>query len=87
MNDGLGSALHETVDVSIGLLAVLLVLEAFLSAVVAGIVITVMTWMQSGSESDGGRIVAAVGAAFLLSYGELGHVIVASLEILARPTA
>lgn len=57
--------------------------EAFLSAVVAGIVITVMTWMQSGAESSGGRILAAVSAAFLLSYGELGHVIVASLEILA----
>lgn len=58
-------------------------LEPFLGAVVAGIVITIMTWMQSGSDSAGGRLVAAVAAAFMLAYGELGHVIVASLEILA----
>lgn len=58
-------------------------LEGFLGAVIAGIVITIMTWMQSGSDSAGGRLVAAVAAAFMLSYGELGHVIVASLEILA----
>lgn len=58
-------------------------LEGFLGAVIAGIVITIMTWMQSGSDSVGGRLVAAVAAAFMLSYGELGHVIVASLEILA----
>jgi formate/nitrite transporter FocA (FNT family) len=58
-------------------------LQGFLGAVIAGIVITIMTWMQSGSDSVGGRLVAAVAAAFMLSYGELGHVIVASLEILA----
>lgn len=56
--------------------------EAFASAVLAGVVITVMTWMQKGAKSDGGRIVAAVAAAFLLSYGELAHVIVASIEVL-----
>ena len=56
-------------------------LQGFSSAVLAGIVITLMTWMQSGSETTGGRIVAAIGAAFLLSFGHLSHVIVASLEV------
>lgn len=56
--------------------------EAFASAVLAGVVITVMTWMQQGSNSEGGRIVAAVATGFLLAYGELAHVIVASVEVL-----
>ena len=55
---------------------------AFASAVLAGVVITVMTWMQKGASSEGGRIVAAIAAGFLLSYGELNHVIVASIEVL-----
>jgi formate-nitrite transporter family protein len=55
----------------------------FASAVLAGIVITLMTWMQQGTESTGTRIVAAVVAAFLLSYGHLSHVVVASLEVFA----
>lgn len=56
--------------------------QAFASAILAGVVITVMTWMQQGSSSDGGRIVAAIAAGFLLAYGELAHVIVASVEVL-----
>ncbi|MFP5308224.1 MAG: formate/nitrite transporter family protein [Actinomycetes bacterium] len=57
--------------------------SGFASAVLAGIVITLMTWMQQGTQSTGARIVAAVAAAFLLSYGHLSHVVVASLEVFA----
>lgn len=57
--------------------------QSFGSAVLAGVTITLMTWMQLGANSTGGRIVAAVGAAFLLSYASLGHVIVASLDVYA----
>lgn len=57
--------------------------EAFASAVLAGIVITLMTWMQQGAGSMGAKIVAAVVASFLLSFGHLSHVIVASLETIA----
>lgn len=55
----------------------------FLGAVVAGVIITLMTWMQMGSGAGSGQIVAAVAAGFLLAYGELGHVIVASVEMFA----
>lgn len=61
--------------------------QGLASAVLAGVVITVMTWMQQGSTSEGGRIVAAIGAAFLLAYGELAHVIVASVEVLGGAMA
>ena len=57
-------------------------IETMLSAVLAGIVITLMTWMQL-HKPIGAKLVAAVAAAFVLNYGELGHVVVASLEIFA----
>lgn len=58
-------------------------LEAFASSVIAGILITLMTWMQQGTDATSGRIVAAVITGFLLSYGNLSHVVVASLEVFA----
>lgn len=58
-------------------------LHGFASAVLAGVVITLMTWMQHGTSSMVARIVAAVAAAFLLAAGHLSHVIVASLEVFA----
>lgn len=57
-------------------------LRSFLSAVLAGIVITLMTWMML-RKPVGSKIVAAVVAAFVLNYGQLHHVVVASLEIFA----
>lgn len=60
--------------------------EPFLGAVMAGIIITLMTWMQMGS-GQAGQLLAAVGAAFLLAYGELGHVVVASVEMFAAMIA
>lgn len=58
-------------------------LTAFCLAVLGGAVITLMTWMQHGSDSVLGKVVAAVGAAFVLAAGGLNHAIVASLVMFA----
>lgn len=57
--------------------------EAFLLAVIGGTAITLMTWMERGSDSEGGRLVAAVSIAFLLAAVPLNHVIVVSIEMFA----
>ncbi|MDQ3679942.1 MAG: formate/nitrite transporter family protein [Actinomycetota bacterium] len=57
--------------------------ESFASAILGGAVITLMTWMERGSESQGGKLVAAVAAAFLLGAGKLTHAIVVSLLLFA----
>src|SRR4051794_18183336 len=54
-------------------------LRAFALAVLGGAVITLMTWMQEGTESTAGRIIPAITAGFLLGAGQLNHVIVNSL--------
>ncbi len=56
---------------------------AFASALLGGAIITLMTWMQHGTESIPGRIAAAFAAAFLLAAGHLNHAIVMSLEVFA----
>jgi len=56
---------------------------SFSLAMVGGVVITVMTWMERGSETEFGRIVAALSAGFLLAATPLNHVIVVSLEMFA----
>ncbi len=53
------------------------------SSILAGVVITVMTWMQQGARQPGARAISAIAAGFLLAYSEVSHVIVASLEVLA----
>jgi formate-nitrite transporter family protein len=55
--------------------------EAFSAAILAGGIMTLMTWMEGSSESDGAHIVAAVIAAFLLALGGLNHAVVMSLEM------
>ncbi len=56
-------------------------LESFASAVLGGFVITLMTWMERGSDGLGGKLIAAVAAAFLLAAGPLNHSVVRSLEM------
>ena len=56
---------------------------SFGSAVLGGAIITLMTWMERGTPSVSGKMVAAVSAAFLLAAGHLNHAIVASLEMFA----
>ena len=55
---------------------------AFLSAIVAGALITVMTWMVEGVGTVGGRIVVAWVAGVLLALLSLNHVVVVTLELI-----
>jgi formate/nitrite transporter FocA (FNT family) len=57
--------------------------EAFASAVVAGAVITLMTWMEHSTESVPAKILSAWAFAFVLAAAPLQHVIVISVEIFA----
>ncbi len=57
--------------------------ESFAAAVLGGSIITLMTWMQRGTDSVPGKLVAAVAAAFLLAAGSLFHAIVVSLIMFA----
>ncbi len=57
--------------------------RAFSLAVLGGVVITLMTWMQQSSESIFARVVAAEMAGFLLGAGRLNHTVVASLAMFA----
>lgn len=49
--------------------------------IVAGAVITLMTWMERSTESVPAKLVAVVSAAFLLAAGPMDHVIVVSVEM------
>jgi formate/nitrite transporter FocA (FNT family) len=54
-------------------------MRAFTLAIIGGFVITLMTHMQHGTDSDGVKLVPAVVMGFLLGAGKLNHAIVASL--------
>jgi formate/nitrite transporter FocA (FNT family) len=53
--------------------------QAFALAVLGGIVITLMTWMERSTESVPAKLAAAIAAAFLLVAGTLNNAIVVSL--------
>ncbi len=57
--------------------------RSFALAILGGAVITVMTWMERNSETQGPRIVAAIAASFVLAVVPLNHVIVGSHEMFA----
>jgi formate/nitrite transporter FocA (FNT family) len=57
--------------------------ESFAASVLGGAIITLMTWMQQGTDSIPARLVAAFSAAFLLAAGSLFHAIVVSLVMFA----
>jgi formate-nitrite transporter family protein len=57
--------------------------RAFALAILGGLVITLMTWMERATESVPAKIVAALSAAFLLVAGTLNHAIVVSLLMFA----
>lgn len=52
-------------------------------AILAGLIITLMTWMERATESVPAKIVAALSAAFLLVACTLNHTIVESLLLFA----
>lgn len=53
---------------------------AFMSAIAAGALITLMTWMVEGQHSMGVRVAVAWIVGALLALGQFNHVIVATLE-------
>jgi formate/nitrite transporter FocA (FNT family) len=53
------------------------------SAVIGGAAITLMTWMERGTDAVTGKLVAAAAVAFVLASGRLNHAIVVSLEMFA----
>lgn len=57
--------------------------RSFALALLGGLVITLMTWMQHTTDALGGRLVAAITAAFLLAAGPLNHAIINSLLLFA----
>ena len=57
--------------------------RTFANMIVAGAVITLMTWMERSTESVPAKIIAAVTVAFVLAAGPLDHVIVVSVEMFA----
>lgn len=66
---------HEYASLPVG--------RAFALAVLGGLVITLMTWMERATESVPAKLAAAVSAAFLLVGGTLNHAIVVSLLLFA----
>lgn len=60
---------------------------AFSSAIVGGMAITLMTWMERSTSATGTKVVAAVTMGFVLAVGPLNHSIVGSLEMFAALTA
>jgi formate/nitrite transporter FocA (FNT family) len=55
----------------------------FASAIVGGVLITIMTWMERGTEAVSGKIASAVAIGFLLAAGSVHHAIVLSVEMFA----
>jgi len=53
----------------------------FALGVLAGVAITLMTWMERGAQSEFGKITAVSATAFLLAAAPLNHVIVVSIEM------
>lgn len=54
---------------------------AFMSAIAAGGLITLMTWLVEGQDATGIRVLCAYLAGVLLALGTFNHVIVATLEL------
>jgi formate/nitrite transporter FocA (FNT family) len=74
--DGTGAALvstAETIDLNS-------VLAAFMSAVAAGALITLMTWLVEGSQTMGVRVAIAWAVGALLALAAFNHVIVVTVE-------
>ena len=58
-------------------------IRSFALALLGGVIITLMTWMERSTTSVPAKLVAAFTAAFLLAAGSLNHAIVVSLEMFA----
>jgi formate/nitrite transporter FocA (FNT family) len=56
---------------------------SFAGALLGGVVITLMTWMEQGTKSVPAKLLCAIVSAFILAAAPLNHVIVVSLEMFA----
>ncbi|HZD79411.1 MAG TPA: formate/nitrite transporter family protein [Actinomycetota bacterium] len=56
---------------------------SFASALMAGTVMTLMTWMERGTTSTTAKMVASFSAAYVLATGHLDHAIISGLEMFA----
>lgn len=55
---------------------------SFLRAMLAGLLITLMTWMQAGAGSSmGGKMASALAMGFLIIYSHSNHVVVGTFEV------
>jgi formate/nitrite transporter FocA (FNT family) len=57
--------------------------RSFAAGIIGGAAITLMTWMERGTDSMGGKLTAAVSTAFLLTAAKMNHAIVLSLMMFA----
>ncbi len=55
--------------------------EAFAAGILGGAAITLMTWMERGTDSVPAKLVAATSVAFLVAAPPLNHAVVGSLEM------
>jgi formate/nitrite transporter FocA (FNT family) len=55
--------------------------ESLAAAILGGLAITLMTWLQHATESIPARIAVATAVAFVLAAAPLNHVVVVSLEL------
>lgn len=55
--------------------------ESFALAILGGLVITLMTWMEHATASVPARLIAVVAMGFLLAAGPLNHVVISALEM------
>lgn len=87
---GFGQFRHDAQALGAGFARAGIGWASFATAMIAGMIITLMTWMEHTSPSVGSRLVASYVAGFLLASGHLNHAIVGSLEMFAglqRPGA
>jgi formate/nitrite transporter FocA (FNT family) len=56
---------------------------SFATAILAGMIITLMTWMEHSTPTTLAQLVASVIGGFLLAAGKFNHAIVGSLDMFA----
>ena len=74
---------HAAVEVATHYAELGINLKSFAAGVVAGMVITLMTWMITTTDDVVGKLAAAASAGFLLAAAKMNHAIVLSLVMFA----
>ena len=74
---------HAAVEVATHYAELGINLKSFAAGVVAGMVITLMTWMITTTDAVVGKLAAAASAGFLLAAAKMNHAIVLSLVMFA----